>query len=100
MQIELIEKSPFNLPFRNVIDERKEKILKTNPISYAQFPKTNNKDSSLKFAIKISSIGDFIPLRLWRYTGVQDILVGTIDLPLILFNDKDKESNVRQRVEW
>jgi hypothetical protein len=41
--------------------------------------------SKAKFALKISKIGDFVPLRLWRYSGVECCELGTVDVPLSLY---------------
>lgn len=50
--------------------EEVEKALCTNPIPFSQLPRQNINNSKIKFALKASKIGDFVPLRLWRYTGV------------------------------
>jgi hypothetical protein len=39
----------------------------------------------VKFALKISKIGDFVPLRLWKYSGVGCCELGTVDVPLSLY---------------
>lgn len=36
----------------------------------------------MKFALKASKIGDFVPLRVWKYSGVECKEVGTLDIPL------------------
>lgn len=41
--------------------------------------------SRVKFALRISKIGDFVPLRLWKYTGVECCELGTVDIPLSLY---------------
>jgi hypothetical protein len=32
-----------------------------------------------------------VPLRIWRYSGVESILVGTIDLPLNAYEEESTE---------
>lgn len=44
--------------------------------------------NNIKFAIKVSKIGDFVPLRIWKYIGVDCIEVGTVDLPLNIYKMK------------
>jgi len=33
-------------------------------------PNLFDKNKMIKFAIKVSKIGDFVPLRIWKYIGV------------------------------
>lgn len=35
--------------------------------------------------MKISKIGDFVPMRLWKYSGVECLEMGTFDIPLSLY---------------
>ena len=59
-------------------------------------PNLNDPDSEIKFKLNLHKIGHFIPLRIWRYNGVEDILVGTIDLPLAFFDyDDDEEDSLK-----
>ncbi len=43
----------------------------------------------LKFAVDIK-IGDFVPLKIWKYHGINAIELGIIDLNLLLFKDRKK----------
>jgi hypothetical protein len=46
---------------------------------------TAEANGGVKFAVKISKIGDFVPLRIWKCVGVECLELGTIDLPLSLY---------------
>ena len=59
-----------------------EKTVKTNPFKCYKLPHINNEISSIKFSLSLNKVGDFIPLKIWRYSGVEPVLVGTVDVPL------------------
>jgi hypothetical protein len=60
-------------------------VVRSSPISYNDLPTDDIPRSKIKFALKISKIGDFVPLRLWKYTGVDCSELGTVDIPLSLY---------------
>lgn len=60
-------------------------MVRTHPIAFSDLPKENNPRSKVKFALRISKIGDFVPLRLWKYAGVECCELGTVDIPLSLY---------------
>ena len=62
-------------------------MIKSSPVMYANLPDKNGANI-IKFAIRISNIGDFVPLRIWKYIGVDFIEIGTVDLPLSLYKIK------------
>ena len=59
-----------------------EKVVRTHPIAYECLPRKELSNSRVKFALRASRIGDFVPLRVWRYSGVECQEVGTVDIPL------------------
>lgn len=60
-------------------------MVRSSPVAYYDLPKEDIPRSKIKFALKISKIGDFIPLRLWKYAGVDSSELGTVDIPLSLY---------------
>jgi hypothetical protein len=63
----------------------------TPPIKYSDLKK------GVKFAVDLK-IGDFLPLKIWKYHGINAIEFGVIDLNLIIFKQrknyfKNMESN-------
>lgn len=102
MQLELIERPAFNRYYKNIVDEMKEKAVRTIPIRYQDLPRDGVNAVGLKFAVKVTKIGDFVPLRIWKYSGVECMELGTIDLPLSLYKEKrcSGESTGRQTIFW
>ena len=67
--------------------KKKEKTIKTMPISY-EFIKPSVKSetsNSIRFAINVSEIGDFVPLRIYSVHGVEILELGIIDVDLAAF---------------
>ncbi len=59
--------------------------MRTQPITVSNLPRDEHSNCKVKFALKVSKIGDFVPLRLWKYSGVECIELGTVDIPLSLY---------------
>jgi hypothetical protein len=55
----------------------------SNPIKYSEIK------NGVKFAIDLK-VGDFVPLKIWKYHGINLIELGIIDLNLIAFRDRKK----------
>lgn len=80
LQLELVERTSLSQH-----GEEEEKVVRTQPITFSDFPREDNPRSKVKFALRISRIGDFVPLRLWKYCGVECSELGTVDIPLSVY---------------
>jgi hypothetical protein len=60
-------------------------VVRTHPIASCDLPVECRPNSKVKFALRISKIGDFVPLRFWKYSGVECTELGTVDIPLSLY---------------
>lgn len=52
-----------------------EKMYRTPGIPYGVLNKVQ-----IKFAVRIKDIGEFVPLRIWKFSGVNSTELGIIDL--------------------
>jgi hypothetical protein len=67
--------------------KKKEMTVRTMPISY-EFMKPsirNQASNCIRFAINVSEIGDFVPLRIYKVYGVEIQELGIIDVDLAAF---------------
>ena len=61
-----------------------EKSYRTPGVPYGVLSKIQ-----LKFAIRIKEIGEFVPLRFWKFNGVNSCELGIIDLQLSRYLKKE-----------
>lgn len=64
----------------------------STPIKYGDI--TNG----VKFAID-SKVGDFVPLKIWKYHGINLIEMGIIDLNLIVFRNRKKYFDMENKIQ-
>ena len=69
-----------------------KKGIISNPIKYGEI-----KDG-VKFAID-SKFGDFVPLKIWKYHGINLIELGIIDLNLITFRNRKKYFDMENKIQ-
>lgn len=67
--------------------KKKERAIRTMPISYEFIkPSIRTQTSNcIRFAINVSEIGDFVPLRIYKVHGVEIQELGIIDVDLAAF---------------
>lgn len=67
--------------------KKKEKTIRTMPISYEFIKRCPRSETSncVRFAINVSEIGDFVPLRIFKVYGVEIQELGIIDIDLAAF---------------
>lgn len=96
MQLELVEKCGLHEG-----QGKEEKVVRTHPIAYESLPKRELSSSRVKFALRVSKIGDFVPLRVWKYSGVECKEVGTVDIPLSPYRFSLSETPpLNDSVQW
>lgn len=60
-----------------------DKIYRTPGILYGVLQKIQ-----LKFALRLKEIGEFVPLRFWKFNGVNSVELGIIDLQFARYLQK------------
>lgn len=74
--------------------EKKQKTIRTIPFSYDFVkPKLHEVGSlnCIRFAVNVSGIGDFVPLRIYKLNGVEMQELGIIDIDLAAFRYRKQE---------
>jgi hypothetical protein len=64
----------------------------SNPIKYSEIK------NGVKFAFDLK-VGDFVPLKIWKYHGINLIELGIIDLNLIAFKNRKKYFDIENKIQ-
>lgn len=66
--------------------------MMSSPIKYSEIK------NGIKFAID-SKVGDFIPLKIWKYHGINLLEVGIIDLNMVVFRNRKKYVGIGKKIQ-